>query len=166
MTLRSLLILNTALLLVPMGGATWGESELAPLEADRVPSTSIAQLPPCPPPPPLMMGEMPPINTPEPPWAKDLDLSDEQLDRIQAIHEQAIAEIEGLRQKLLKADRQMRSLLESNAAPEQLRQQHQQIQAIHQQLDSKHFEKMLAERQVLTPEQRAELAKLMRQHSR
>jgi Spy/CpxP family protein refolding chaperone len=57
----------------------------------------------------------------------------------------------------------MHSLLTSDASTDKLRQQHQQIQKLHQQLDDQHFETMLAVRQVLTPEQRQQLDKLMQQ---
>ena len=144
-----LFVFSTTLLLLPIA-----TTQFAPIEA-------IAQLPPCPPPPPRT-GEVPAA----PPWAKDLNLSTEQKERIAAIHEQARQDIDKLHAQLLTADNQMRSLLESNASPEQLRQQHQRIQQMHQQLDNKHFETMLAERQVLTPEQLAQLSRISQQRPR
>jgi len=155
---RYLLVLGAVSLIVPMAIAqpqlpklTFGES-------------AIAQLPPCPPPPPHLRG-MEAGNLPEPPWAKNLNLSTEQRSRIQAIHQQGIKAIEEAQKRLFAADNQMRSLLESSVPLAQLRQQHQQIQALRQQLDNNHFEMMLAEREVLTPEQVIDLKRVMQELS-
>ncbi len=158
MNWRYLFLLSTASLLLPIASAVaFNQIKSASIGDSSNSSTFIAQMPPGPPP----RGEAQPGGGLEPPWAKDLNLSTEQRDRIKTLHEQAQKEIEGLRQQLLEADKQMRSLLASDTSSEQLRQQHQQIQTLHQQLDNKHFEMMLAEREVLTPEQRSQLAKLM-----
>lgn len=154
-----LFLLSTTLLLLPIGaGMALSKPLSAPIEVNSASASSIAQLPPFSPPPPPT-GEMPPA----PPWAKDINLSTEQKQRIATIHEQARQDIDKLHQQLFAADSQMRSLLESNASSEQLRQQHQRIQQMHQQLDNKHFETMLAERQVLTPEQLAQLSQMSQQ---
>jgi Spy/CpxP family protein refolding chaperone len=58
----------------------------------------------------------------------------------------------------------MRSLLAENANPDELRQQHQQIQTLHQQLGNQRFETMLQVREILTPEQRSQMAELIQQH--
>jgi len=42
-----------------------------------------------------------------------------------------------------------------------LRQQHQEVQGLRNQLDNQRFETMLEIRQVLTPEQRTKMAELM-----
>jgi len=42
-----------------------------------------------------------------------------------------------------------------------LRQQHQEVQGLRNQLDNQRFETMLETRQVLTPEQRTKMAELM-----
>ncbi|HBB36054.1 MAG TPA: hypothetical protein DDZ80_16095 [Cyanobacteria bacterium UBA8803] len=161
MNLRYLFMLGTASLLIPMGSAI-ALSQTASQLIAATPVAAIAQVPQCPaPPPPPPMAQGRSGGNPEPPWAKDLNLSTEQQEQIAAIHEQARKEGEGLREQLMAADNQMRSLLASDAAPDRLRQQHQQIQALHQQLDNNRFETMLAERQVLTPEQRAQLGKLV-----
>ena len=57
----------------------------------------------------------------------------------------------------------MRSLLASNASEEQLRKQHQNIQGLRQQLGNNRFETMLQVREILTPEQRTQMAELMEQ---
>ena len=58
----------------------------------------------------------------------------------------------------------MRSLLTSNANPNQLRQQHQAMQDLRQQLGNSRFESMLEVREILTPEQRQKMADMMAQH--
>ena len=158
MNWRYLFLLSTASLLLPIGSAVaFSQIKSASIGDSSNSSTLIAQMPPCPPP----RGEAQRGGTLEPPWAKDLNLSTEQRDRIKTLHEQAKKDIEGVRQQLMEADRQMRSLLASDTSSDQLRQQHQQIETLHQQLDNKRFEMMLAEREVLTPEQRSQLGKLM-----
>lgn len=158
---RSSFLLITASILVPIGSAiafsgSGIQSTLA--QANQPSTTLMAQSPPPPP-----NGEFKPEGKGEPPWIKDLNLSAEQKNRLKAIHEEARKNSEGLRQQLMEADQQMRQLWESNAAPEKLRQQHQQIQKLRQQLDDKRFETRLAEQQVFTPEQRTQLTKLMQQ---
>ncbi len=51
-----------------------------------------------------------------------------------------------------------------NASDDQLRQQHQEMQALRQQVETRRFETMLQIRKVLTPEQRAKAAQLMQEH--
>jgi Spy/CpxP family protein refolding chaperone len=152
-----LLLLGAVSLIIPMAIA---QPQLPKL---TIGESAIAQMPPCPPPPPMRGMES--GNLPEPPWAKNLNLSTEQRSRLQAIHQQGIKGIEEVQKRLFAADNQLRSLLESSVPLEQLRQQHQQIQALRQQLDNNHFEMMLAEREVLTPEQIMDLKKFMQQQS-
>lgn len=94
---------------------------------------------------------------------EQLDLSTEQRQRIEAIEQQSETETEGLHQQLREAKQQMQSLLSSEASTNELRQQHQQIQELHQQLEDSRFETRLQVREVLTPEQRTQLAELMQQ---
>lgn len=98
---------------------------------------------------------------------EELDLTPEQSQQIEAIHEQSQAEAEPLRQELQQTHEQMRSLLAANASADELRQQHGQIQTLHQQLDDRRFETMLQIREVLTPEQRQQMTQSMeRRHER
>jgi len=98
---------------------------------------------------------------PDPPWAKDVNLTTEQRSQLRALREQLDKDTRDLREKLKAAHDQMRSLLGGDASPEQLRQQHRTLQALLNQMDDKHFEMRLAERQILTSEQRAQLAQLL-----
>ena len=93
-----------------------------------------------------------------------LDLTDEQSTQIDAIHEKYRAANEENYQQLQEAREEMRSLLTSDANPDRLRQQHQQMQSLRQQLANSRFEAMLEVREVLTPEQRQKMADMMAQH--
>jgi len=68
-----------------------------------------------------------------------------------------------LHQQLQTNRQELRSLFPSNSTPEQLQEQHQQLQALHQQLTDNRFNIMLQIREVLTPSQRTQLAELMAQ---
>ncbi len=95
---------------------------------------------------------------------EQLDLTPEQSQKIEAIQNQSKTDTEALRSQMETQHQEMRSLLASDASTEQLRQQHQQVEKLHQQLDNNRFETMLRIREVLTSEQRAKIAELMEQH--
>ena len=94
----------------------------------------------------------------------ELDLTPEQSEQIETIQQQSQADTEPLRQESQQAHAQMHSLLAENANSDELRQQHQQIQTLHQQLGNQRFETMLQVREILTPEQRSQMAELIQQH--
>ncbi|WP_204105348.1 MULTISPECIES: Spy/CpxP family protein refolding chaperone [Spirulina sp. CCY15215] len=91
---------------------------------------------------------------------EQLNLSADQKQEIQTIREQAKANSEQLREQMENAREQMQSLMASNASDGELRQQHQRVQNLHQQMGDRRFDTMLQIRQVLTPEQRAQLAEM------
>lgn len=93
-----------------------------------------------------------------------LDLTPEQSAQIEAIHEQYHAANEQNYQQLQQAREEMRSLLAKDTNPNELRQQHQEIQSLRQQLGDSRFEVMLQVREILTSEQRQQMAELMAQH--
>ena len=95
---------------------------------------------------------------------QQLELSPEQSQQIETIQQQFRSENEPLWQEMQANRQQMRSLLTSETSAEELRQQHQQAQSLHQQLSDNRFETMLQIREVLTPEQRTQLAEMMEQH--
>ena len=88
---------------------------------------------------------------------KELDLTTEQSEQINNIREQSRTENEALHQEMQANREQMKSLFSSDVSVEQLRQQHQQSQALRQQLGNNRFEMMLQIREVLTPEQRSQI---------
>ena len=95
---------------------------------------------------------------------RELDLTPEQSEQIETIQQQSQADTEPLRQEFQQAHAQMRSLLAGNANSDELRQQHQQIQTLHQQLGNQRFETMLQVREILTPEQRSSWGELIQKH--
>ncbi len=94
---------------------------------------------------------------------EQLDLTADQSQQIEAIQEKSRTEKETLRQQMQTRHQEMRSLFTSDSTPEQLREQHEQLQALHQQLANNRFETMLQVREILTPEQRTQMAELMAQ---
>lgn len=94
---------------------------------------------------------------------QQLDLTPEQLQQIEVIQEQSKNQSQALHQQMQTQREELRSLLASNATPEQLQQQHQKVRDLHQQLGDNRFETMLQVREVLTPEQRTQMAELMAQ---
>jgi Spy/CpxP family protein refolding chaperone len=65
------------------------------------------------------------------------------------------------------ASQELRDLMAGTASADQIRTKHQQLQQLRQQLEEVTFESTLASREVLTPDQRKQLAQLMeqRQHN-
>ena len=94
---------------------------------------------------------------------EQLNLTPEQSQKINALHEQFHSDNETLFQEMRTNHQEMRSLLASDASEEQLRQQHQKNQDLHQELGTNRFETMLQVREILTPEQRSQMAELMEQ---
>ena len=97
-------------------------------------------------------------------WIEVLDLTEEQQIEIQAIREQARTSNAPLREQLEQARDTMRSLLAEDASNSQIRQQHDQVQQLQQQLGDAMLDFRLAIRDVLTEEQRTQLAELMPEH--
>ncbi len=95
---------------------------------------------------------------------QQLDLTPEQSQQIEAIQADSETTAQELRQQIQTQHQQMRSLMTSDATTDELRAQYQQAQDLHQQMGNNRFETMLQIREVLTPEQRAEIAELMEQH--
>lgn len=94
---------------------------------------------------------------------EQLDLSEEQAEQIRAIREQSRAANQDLFEQSQQAREQMRSLLANGASNAELEQQHERMQALHQQMGDRRFQTMLQIREVLTPEQQQQLAELMEQ---
>ena len=94
-----------------------------------------------------------------------LDLTSQQSEQITAIREQFEAENEALYEEVKAEREEMRSLFNSDASTEQLRQQYQQSQNLRQQVANNRFEMMIQIREILTPEQREQMAQLMMQRN-
>jgi Spy/CpxP family protein refolding chaperone len=96
-------------------------------------------------------------------WIEELDLTEEQVTQIRAIREGSQDEMQALHDQLRAEREVMHTLMSGTATDDELRSQHQKVQALHQEVGDQRFENMLAVRAVLTPEQRAELGDRMEQ---
>ncbi|NJK28168.1 MAG: Spy/CpxP family protein refolding chaperone [Coleofasciculaceae cyanobacterium SM2_3_26] len=94
---------------------------------------------------------------------EELDLTDDQVQQLQAIREANQPQMQQLREELQTEKDKLRDMMAGTASEQELRTQHQRVQALHEEMGNLHFENMLAMRQVLTPEQRTRLAELMEQ---
>lgn len=153
MNWRTISIVAAAGLIIPMTAYAATKPEFNTFEADS--SQLIAQGP---------RGEGEGRGSGDGPrWLQELNLTPEQSERIRAIHQESKEGSQGLREQMKAAKEQMRNLMNSGASSDQLRQQHDQIQSLHQQLSDRRFETMLKINEVLTPEQRSQLAQLKEQ---
>jgi periplasmic protein CpxP/Spy len=95
---------------------------------------------------------------------QQLNLSADQQAQIKSIREQSKTSNQGLRQQLKTAHDQLKTLLtSSDASDDAIRQAHQQVQTLGQQMGEQRFDTMLKIRNVLTPAQRTKLAELRKQ---
>lgn len=96
-------------------------------------------------------------------WMAQLNLSQEQKQKLQAIRSQYKDQLSQRKQAVRQVTQQLRDLMTSNASLEEIRAKHQQVQGLRQQLEEVSFESMLATRDVMTLDQRKQYAQLMEQ---
>ena len=95
---------------------------------------------------------------------QQLNLSTDQQAQIKSIMEQAKTSNQGLREQVKTARDQLKTLLSSgDASDDAIRQAHQQLQPLMQQMGDQRFDTMLKVRNVLTPAQRTKMAELYKQ---
>ena len=94
---------------------------------------------------------------------EELDLTDTQVEQIRALRQENQGEMQRLHQNLRTEREALHDLMAGEATEAELRTQHDEIQTRHREIADQRFENMLAVREVLTPEQRAELGQLMEQ---
>jgi periplasmic protein CpxP/Spy len=92
---------------------------------------------------------------------QELGLTQDQQTRIQAIRENAKNDKNPQRQQLRAEMENLRSLIAKSASTSELRQQHNKIKALRDQMGDQRFESMLQVYEVLTPEQRTKFAEMM-----
>lgn len=97
---------------------------------------------------------------------KKLDLTPEQTEAIQNIKEKYRGENPNIKEEIRENKEKMHSLLANDASSNELRQQHQKMQSLRQQMGDRKFESMLEMREVLTPEQRTKMAQLIKERSK
>ena len=94
-------------------------------------------------------------------WMTQLNLSEEQKQKLQAIRYQYKDQIAQRKQAARQMSQQLRDLMASNASTEEIRAKYQQVQQLRQQLEDVSFESMLATREVMRLDQRQQYAQLM-----
>jgi Spy/CpxP family protein refolding chaperone len=95
---------------------------------------------------------------------KQLNLSTEQLQKIKAIRDRDLAQIRELAQQSRQANKELRDLLAGSESSDVISAKHTQVLNLQQELRKQHFERMLAMREILTPEQRSQLKEIMQKN--
>jgi periplasmic protein CpxP/Spy len=92
-----------------------------------------------------------------------LNLSAEQKQKIQAVRDRYKDQISQRMQAVRQGRQELQTMMSGTANTSQIREKHRQIMGLRQQLEEVQFESTLSMREVLTPEQRSQLAQLMQQ---
>lgn len=96
-------------------------------------------------------------------WLQQLNLSTEQQQQIQAIRDRYQPQMDANKEQMRQTMDEMRQLMTGNASDRDLRNKHNELVQLRQQISEIHFEQMLAIRNVLTPEQRQQFAQQMQE---
>lgn len=96
-------------------------------------------------------------------WLQQIDLSDEQTNAIQAIRDRYQPQMASQREAMQAQRRTLHELMGSNATEADIRQARSQMMELRDDMSDLHFDSMMEIRNVLTPEQRAQVADLMEQ---
>lgn len=94
-------------------------------------------------------------------FLRELNLTPQQMQKMQAVREQYKGQIRQQNQALRQAQQTLQNLMAGTASKEQVRSQYRQVAALRQQLAELNFNSILEIREVLTPEQRRKFADLM-----
>jgi len=103
-------------------------------------------------------------NSPDMPSGKvlkQLNLTPEQLQKLKAVRDRDQTQMRELGQKLRQANKELQDLLAGTEGSDVIRAKHTQVMELKQELQNKHFERMLAMRDILTPQQRSQLKDIM-----
>ena len=92
-----------------------------------------------------------------------LNLSADQKQKMQAVRDRYKDQISQRMQAVRQARQELETMMAGTANASQMREKHRQIIGLRQQLEEVQFESTLAMREVLTPEQRSQLAQMMQQ---
>ena len=92
-----------------------------------------------------------------------LNLSADQKQKMQAVRDQYKDQISQRMQAVRQARKELETMMAGQATASQMRDKHRQIMGLRQQLEDVQFESTLAMRELLTSEQRGQLAQLMQQ---
>ncbi len=94
---------------------------------------------------------------------EQLNLSQDQMQKMQQIRERYKNQMQQQQQALRQAEEEFAKLMASTASQDQLREKHRQVQGLRDKLGEWRFESLLEMREVLTPDQRRQMAELMQQ---
>lgn len=94
---------------------------------------------------------------------KELNLSPDQIQRLQQLRKTSQGKTKERRQALRTARQELDRLLQGNASSDQIRQKRQQVQSLQREVADSNFENTLAIREILTPEQRVKWQQLIQQ---
>jgi periplasmic protein CpxP/Spy len=92
---------------------------------------------------------------------KQLNLSTEQLQKLKAIRDRDLVKMRDLSQQARQANTELRDLLAGTESSDVVRAKHNQALNLQQELRKQHFERMLAMREILTPQQRSQLKEII-----
>jgi len=95
---------------------------------------------------------------------KQLNLSLEQLQKLKAVRDRDLGRIRELAQQSRQANKELRDLLAGTEGSDVIRAKHTQVLNLQQELQKQHFERMLAMREILTPQQRSQLNEIMQKN--
>ena len=95
---------------------------------------------------------------------KQLNLSTEQLQKLKAARDRDSSSIRELVQQSRQANKELRDLMAGTASSDVIRTKHNQVLNLQQELQKQHFERMLAMRDILTPQQRSQLSEIMQKN--
>jgi periplasmic protein CpxP/Spy len=99
-------------------------------------------------------------------FLKELNLTPQQISRMQAIRNQSKAQISQRQQAARQAQQELRSLMSGTAPKSQIQDKFRQVQALRQQTAELQFNNLLEMREILTPEQRRKFSESMaKRHS-
>jgi Spy/CpxP family protein refolding chaperone len=91
----------------------------------------------------------------------ELDVTPEQKQEIQEIRDQHRVTLEEHEQKLAEVQRELNQLIASESPKEQIRQKHDQLLRMTEEMRELNLDVMLQLRDILTPQQRARFAEIM-----
>jgi periplasmic protein CpxP/Spy len=95
--------------------------------------------------------------------AKELNLSGDQIQKLQYLRKNAQGKTKERRQTLQIAKQELNQLIQGNASTDRVRQKRQQVQSLQREIADANFEQTLAIREILTPEQRVKLQQIIEQ---
>jgi periplasmic protein CpxP/Spy len=94
---------------------------------------------------------------------KELNLSRDQIQRLQQLRKKTQGQNKERRQALQAARQELAQLIQGTASSDRIRQKRQQVQSLQREIADTNFENTLAIREILTPEQRVKLQQIVEQ---